>query len=151
MKPQAIKPVATPKTGIVANPKNVSTIIKPGVKISPESELKLWINGIEKPVKNHRDRFIQVLDYLSQKDSSLLTRLNALAPTGMRPTVATTPEALYPKNPGFAKARKTAWRELPSAKGWFVNVNNSGEGMLDYIKLACKTAGVELGKEIVVK
>lgn len=118
--------------------------------VVPETpdKIRLWLDGNEIPVRNHRERFIQILEYLAKRDQAILQRLHERAPEGRRTTVAQSPEALYPRNPAFAKARKTAWRELKSAPGWFVDVNKSGQGMVEYIQMACEVADIRLGEEI---
>jgi hypothetical protein len=137
------------KTDTVANPKTGSNAM-PMTTGNAKSALKLWINGTEIPVSKHQERFILVLDHLAQKDRTILERLHEAVPSGRRPTVARTPEGLYPKNPEFATKVKTAWRELPSAEGWYIDVNKSAASMLSYIKMACDMAGVRLGEEIVI-
>ena len=113
-----------------------------------DASIRLWIEDEEVPVVSHRDRFVKVLEHLASKDEQILQRLHDIAPAGRRPTVATSPEALYPRNPEFASARPNAWRQLSSAPGWFVDVNKSGGSMIEFIEAACMLAGLKLGKEI---
>lgn len=113
-----------------------------------DGTIRLWIEDVEVPVINHRDRFVHVLDYLAQQKPGILKQMYDKAVAGRRPTVAPSPDKLYPKNPGFAVTRKNAWRELQSAPGWFVDVNKSAKSMIEFIQDACNLAGITLGKEI---
>lgn len=113
--------------------------------------IRLWLDGVEIPVSNHRDRFIHILEYLAKRKPNILEQLNEQARPGRRPTVAQSPEDLYPKNPDFAKTRKHAWRELKSVPGWFVDVNKSAESMIAFIEQATRLAGIRLGNEIRIR
>ena len=65
--------------------------------------------------------------------------------TGRRRVVARSPEALYPRSPQLTKHAEKL------CDGWYVDVNLSREQKLMRIKTACRLAGLEYDKDLVVE
>ncbi|WP_203291700.1 hypothetical protein [Maricaulis parjimensis] len=65
--------------------------------------------------------------------------------TGRRRVVARSPEALYPRSPQLTKHAEKL------CDGWYVDVNLSREQKLARIKTACRLAGLEYDKDLIVE
>ncbi|MAK63656.1 MAG: hypothetical protein CMF75_02765 [Maricaulis sp.] len=65
--------------------------------------------------------------------------------TGRRRVVARSPEALYPRSPQLTKHAEKLCDD------WYVDVNLSREQKLARIKTACRLAGLEYDKDLIVE
>ncbi len=103
--------------------------------------------GIWHSAKNPTEVYFNVFEALAQRDATFLARFAALPKHGKkRRYVAATKEELYPGRPDFVE---THAHQLSS--GWWVGTNYSTATKRQIIQLACEVAGIEFGRELLLK
>jgi len=119
----------------------------PSERATTGSTLKLILKGKEISFKSNIDMLHELLKALAGKDDTFLERLynSGLVSGRTRKLIAQTPEDLY-DNP---KVRDQYVRRLPG--GWLLGTNLDSVRIHDYIKIISGFAGLEFGKDIVVK
>lgn len=90
------------------------------------------------------DVLLNVLDELSKRDSSFITRFASRKHGKRRRYVARTREELYPGRPDLAQYSKQL------SNGWWVGTNYSKSNISQIIQLACEVAGLRFGYDLTV-
>lgn len=119
----------------------------PGESPLQRSDPRLWIDGVEITVANHRDRYVKAVSFLAKVSPGLLETIAESARGKTRAIVATSPAALFPKKPEFADT-KDHWRGLPDVPGWYIDVNKSAESMRSQLISACSLVGPAIAARI---
>lgn len=140
--PRTHKPLKAP------NAVTVGTTNPSGTRnTNTDAPIKLWINGVDVPVRSNKDRLTKVMNFLVEKDPGLPEKFSQLFKPGQRPTFAKSPPALFPKAQHLVK-HKNNWAKLAGQEEWYLDLNKSASTMRNNIEMACQLAGVKFGTEV---
>lgn len=84
---------------------------------------------------------VTVLREIHEIDQEFLSHLSQ-EKSRTRPIIARSPNDLYPGNPGLSHLY------LEVANGWFVGTNHAGRDVYRMLKVVCKIAGLDFGKDL---
>lgn len=121
-------------------------ILPPQVIIPPAKtgRISYVLRGKTTYLRSASDVLVTVIDELSQRDSSFITRLASRKHGRRRRYVARTREELYPGRPDLAEYSKQL------SNGWWVGTNYSKSNISQIIQLACEVAGLRFGSDLTV-
>jgi len=111
---------------------------------SKNSRIGYTLHGKENHLRCAADVLINVLDELSKRDSSFITRLASRKHGKKRRYVAQNREELYPGRPDLAEYSKKL------SNGWWVGTNYSKANIKQIIELASEVASLQLGKDLII-
>ena len=116
-----------------------------GSKLARSSQLfTYYLFGARNVEPSMRAAYISCLRSLQAKDSNFYLKLSQ-EETRARRIVSETPEKLYKNSPELAD--QFAERIDGS---WYVDVNLSEPQVVQRLKIACKVAGIEFGRDLVL-
>ena len=101
------------------------------------------LHGKTTPSRNAVEVLVHVLDELSKRDASFITRLASRKHGRSRRYVAGSREELYPGRPDLAEYSKQL------SNGWWVGTNYSKSNITQIIQLACEVAGLRFGYDLI--
>jgi hypothetical protein len=117
-------------------PTHLQGPIKPG-------QIGYALQGRITHLRSAVDILVNVLDELSKRDASFITRLASRKHGRSRRYVARTREELYPGRPDLAEYSKQL------SNGWWVGTNYSKSNISQIIQLACEVAGLRYGDDLI--
>ena len=91
---------------------------------------------------------INVFLELQKQDPGFFEKFAGLEKHGhSRRYLGNSPEELFPERPDFAES-ESHWRQI--SPGWYLEIHEGKDNMVNIIKMACNVAGVEFGKDLVI-
>jgi hypothetical protein len=103
------------------------------------------------PASSARGVLIQVFTKLAERDPTFLERFSARTSTRKkRRYLARSREGLYPGSEHLAAAASHS-KELIPGSGWWIDLNLNRRSIERVIATACEVAGLQMGKELIVK
>ena len=87
-----------------------------------------------------------VFERLLEKDAQFCEKLEPHLKGRKRQYLARDRYALYPDDPKLAEAQSVSL-----SGGWWLGTNSSASKKRNQIQIACRVAGIEFGKDLIVK
>ncbi len=119
--------------------------IRPQKILPPQrtSQTGYTLQGKTTHLRSAVDILVNVLDDLSKRDASFITRLASRKHGRSRRYVARSREELYPGRPDLSEYSKQL------SNGWWVGTNYSKSNISQIIQLACEVAGLRFGYDLI--